>query len=112
MQKRRTSTQYEGRAPKRVRTLDDSFKPNKESTPLAVRDIEMGWSPFRIIRVMENYKTVGKGYVEVARYELLFGFNNSGKNFQDGNYCGSEQDFDTFMDEFITEGNNTVKIPT
>ena len=99
---KRRSVQYEGRAPKRVRTLEDSM--SLDIT--AIKDIEMGWCPFRIVRIMEKYKTIGKGYVETTRYELLFGFNNCGKNFQDGNYVGPELDLETFIDEFVTSGSS------
>ena len=91
------STQYEGRTPKRVRTLDHSVR---ESTALENNAEMIGWSPFRIIRIMESYKTVGKGFVEVARYELLFGFSHKGKNFRFGEYVGEELDFETFLDSF------------
>ena len=93
------TTQYEGRTPKRVRTIDNSICEAPESE----ENDELGWSPFRIIRIMESYKTVGKGYIEVARYEILFGFNHKGSNFKNGEYIGSELDFETYLDLFITQ---------
>ena len=47
-----------------------------------------------------RHKTIGRGYVENIRFELLFAVNNCGPNFNDdGVYVGSESDEEEYMNE-------------
>ena len=47
-----------------------------------------------------SHKTVGRGYIEDVRYELLFALNNRGPSFNnEGFYTGPEADADGYMNE-------------
>ena len=45
-----------------------------------------------------RHRTVGRGFIENVRYELLFALNNHGPSFQDGMYIGPDIDADAYMD--------------
>lgn len=46
-----------------------------------------------------RHRTIGRGYIENVRYELLFALNNRGPAFRDGLYVGPDGDADTYMDD-------------
>ena len=52
------------------------------------------------IKTYYRHKSVGRGYVENVRYELLFALNNKGPSFDnEGRYIGTEDNEEVYMNE-------------